>query len=343
MTVSFDQKFSSVVAGIGYYVPEQVVTSKFVDEQLNGIRYLGVGNMIEKIAGIKERRYASSKMQASDIAVLAARDALEQAGLTATDVDTVLFTACSRDIAEPATANVVQAKLGAVRARAMDVTNACNSALSGLEVMNSLIASGKTKVGLVVAGEKLSTVVNWNLKNIGDLKTGFAALTLGDGGGAMVLTANNNHEKRGIAASYFVSDGKEWPLSVVLGGGTLSPRNLDDTYFRSDSLKLNKLALKYVPYVIEKVMKITGWSFDELDLAVPHQVTVSVAEKIAKRVKFPFEKVMITVDRFGNTGAASTLMALREAINQGRVTKGSKVMLVGGAAGFSAGAITLIL
>jgi len=337
-------KIASVVAGVGYYVPEQVITSKDVDARLNGIRHLNVGNMVENITGVKERRYASSNIQASDLAVEAARDALEQAGMSPSDLDVILFTSCSRDLAEPATANIVQAKLGAVRARVMDVTNACNSFLSGLEVMDALIAGGRAKAGLVVAGEKLSTVVNWNLKNASELQSGFAALTLGDGGGAMVLIEKNNHDNRGILGTYFVSDGKEWPLSVVMGGGTISPRNnLNDTYFWSDSLKLNRLAMKHVPRVIEHVMKMIKWTPADIDLVVPHQVSLSVAHKIARRFDYPFEKIMMVLDRYGNVGAASTPIALREAIREGRVKKGSSIMLLGGAAGFSAGAIGLIL
>jgi 3-oxoacyl-[acyl-carrier-protein] synthase-3 len=335
---------ASVVAGVGSYLPEEIITSKDVDTRLGAIRYLSPGNMVENITGVKERRYAPNDMQASDLAVEAARDAMEQAGISPDDLDVILFTACSRDLAEPATANIVQAKLGAARARVMDVTNACNSFLSGLEVMDALIARGLAKVGLVVSGEKLSTVVDWDLKNTSELESGFAALTLGDGGGAMVVTENNNHEKRGILATYFVSDGKEWPLSVVMAGGTISPRNnINDTYFKSDSLRLNRLAIKHVPHVIEQVMKITGWTPADVDLVVPHQVSLSIAQKIARKFNWPIEKVMMVLDRYGNTGAASTPIALREAIREGRLRKGSGILLLGGAAGFSAGAVTLIL
>lgn len=336
--------FYSVVAGVGSYVPEQIITSKDIEERLKDIRYLSAGNMVENITGVKERRYAPSDMQASDLAVEAARDAMEQAGISPIDLDVILFTACCRDVAEPATANIVQAKLGATRARVMDVTNACNSFLSGLEVMDALIAGGRAKTGLVVSGEKLSTVVDWDLKNTSDLERGFAALTLGDGGGAMVLTENKNQEERGIVASYFVSDGKEWHLSVVMAGGTVSPRNnIGDTYFKSDSLRLNRLAIRHVPYVVEKLAKITGWTSEDVDLVVPHQVSLSIAQKLARKFNWPLERVIMVLDRFGNTGAASTPIALREAIREGKVKKGSSVLLLGGAAGFSAGAVLLIL
>lgn len=335
---------ASVIAGIGSYLPEQVVTNSDVDEKLNGLKYLNVGKMLENITGVKERRYSPVGMQASDLAVLAAKKALRNSGYNPSDLDTILYTSCSRDLGEPATASIIQSKLGAINAkRVMDVTNACSSFYSGLEIMNSFISTGITKVGLVLSGEKLSTVVNWNLKTPSDLKTGFAALTLGDGGGAFVLTENTKKENRGIVASHFFSDGREWKLSVVMGGGTISPRNFEDTYFKCDSLRLNRLALKHIPDVVEQVLNIAGYTRKDLDLVIPHQVSYSIIEKIAKRINCPMDKVMVTLDRLGNIGAASIPIALDIATQEGRAGKGSRVLLAGGAAGFSAGAVLLIL
>ncbi|MGQ0793595.1 MAG: 3-oxoacyl-ACP synthase III family protein [Deltaproteobacteria bacterium] len=335
----------SVVSGIGSYLPDGAVTSREVDERLADLKYLNVSHMVESITGVKERRHAPEGVHASDIAVFAAKDALSNSGHSPEDVDTILYTSCSRDLTEPATASIVQAKLGAVNARrVMDVTNACNSFLSGLEVINSLIAVGQTKIGLVVAGERLSTVVNWNLKNPMELKTGFAALTLGDGGGAFVVTPNSENGKRGIVGSHFFSDGREWELSVVRGGGTISPRNnLPDTYFHCDSLRLNRLAMKHIPEAVEGALEQSGFSLEEIELVVPHQVSLSICEKIASKFNYPMEKIMVTLDRYGNMGAASIPFALKEAVKQGRVFKGSPVLLLGGAAGFSAIGTILVL
>jgi len=335
----------ALIAGVGSYLPDQVVTNKDVDARLNGIGYLNVGNMVENIVGVKERRYAPSGMHSSDLAVLASREALEDASLNPDDLDTILYTSCSRDLAEPATASIVQSKLGALKAeRVMDVSNACNSFLSGLELMNSMIASGLTKVGLVVSGEKLSTVVNWGLRDQSELKLGFAALTLGDGGGAMVLTSNNGNKKRGIIASSFYADGKAWNLSVVKGGGTISPRNAEDSYFTCDSVRLNVMAVRHVPTVIDNVLELSGYNLDEdIDLIVPHQVSYSMIEKLSKHYDYPIGRMMVILDRYGNLGAASIPVALKEAIHQERVGKGSNILFVVGAAGFSAGAIIVTL
>lgn len=340
-----NNKPHSLIAGVGSYLPKHVITSLDVNERLNSIKYLNVGNKIESIVGVKERRYAADDIQASDLGVQAALGALEDSGLTPNDLDTILYTSCSRDLGEPATACIIQSKLGALNAkRVMDVTNACNSFLSGLEVMNSMIACGLTKVGLVVSGEKLSTFVNWELKDLSELKEGFAALTLGDGGGAMVVVANNGDENRGIIASNFFSDGRAWDLSVVMGGGTISPRNVEDSYFLCDSIKLNSMAVKHLPTVIDNVLETSGYNLHEdIDLVVPHQVSYSIIEKLSRRYNYPIERIMVTLDRYGNLGAASVPVALKEAIRQGQVSKGSCILFVVGAAGFSAGAMIVTL
>lgn len=335
---------ASVIAGVGSYVPEQIITNKDVNDRLNGLGYLNVGNLIEKITGVKERRYAPDGIQASDLGVMAAKEALEEANLTPEDIDTILFTSCSRDLGEPSTASIVQSKLGAVRAeRVMDVANACNSFLSGLEIIDSMVSTGLTKVGLVVSGEKLSTFVDWSVDNPSDLKAAFAAFTLGDGGGAMIVTENRNQDERGINSSHFFSDGTHWNLSVVMGGGTISPRNAEDSYFRCDSLKLNSLALKYIPLVIERALEESGYTNEDIDLVVPHQVSYSVIEHISKRFNYPIEKIMVTLDRYGNIGAASVPIALGKALKEGKVHRGSRIVLVVGAAGFSAGSMVVTI
>jgi 3-oxoacyl-(acyl-carrier-protein) synthase III len=333
------------IAGVGSYLPQQVITSIDIDKRLNGLSYLNVGKMIENITGVKERRYATDDMQASDLAVQAAFAALEDANVTPNDVDTILFTSCSRDLGEPATACLVQSKLGALKAtRVLDITNACNSFMSGLELMNSMMATGLSKVGLVVSGERLSTFVNWHLTDPSELKRGFAALTLGDAGGAMVLLPRNGDEKRGILASSFYSDGREWNLSVVMGGGTISPRNIQDSYFICDSLKLSSLALKHLPSVINTALETAGYDLHrDIDLVIPHQVSYSIVEKLSKKMDYPMDKIMVTLSRYGNLGAASVPVALKEAVSDGRVGKGSNVLFVVGAAGFSASAMVVTL
>lgn len=337
-------KYSTIVAGVGYYVPETIITSDYVNSRFDTKLGQKIGSMVQTITGVKERRYAPPGTNSSDLAVKAANIALEKAGVSPENIDVLVFASASRDIAEPATANVVQEKLRANKAHVFDVGNACNSFVNAVDIVDSFIKSGRCEIGLVASGEVLSTtVVNWNLKSFKDLELGFAAFTLGDGGGAFVLKGMNRDDGRGIRGTFFQSYGEHWELSIVRGGGTMSPRNIEDTYFMSHSIKLNRLALKYMPLAVMEILKKVGWKPGEIDIVVPHQVSERITRKLSKRVRIPMEKIVLTLYKYGNCAAASIPIALGEAIDEGRANKGDKVLLVGGAAGFSAGAIALVL
>jgi len=335
---------SSYVAGSGHYVPDTVVASADIDQRL-AMERNGVGRLVESLTGVRERRHAPPGANASDMAVPAARQALERAGRSPEDVDLLIFAACSRDLSEPATANIVQAKLGAVNAHVFDLSNACNSFVNALAVADAQIATGRAKCALVCSGELSSAWVNWGLKNRAELEGGFAALTLGDGGGAWLLEPANDADGRGLLASAFFSDGRNWELCVVRSGGSMAPRPLDesDTYFVSHTVPLNQLAVEHTPRVIARVLEETGWTLDDLDLVAPHQVSTAMTTEICRLQNFPLERVSSTVERYGNCAAASIPIAYGDALDAGRIGPGSKVMLVGSAAGFGAAAMTLVV
>lgn len=337
-------QYSTIIEGVGHYVPDTIITSEYINSRFDSKLGQKVGTMVQAITGIKERRYAPPGTNSSDLAAKAGKIALEKAGVAPDEVDVMAFASASRDLAEPATANIVQQKLGLSKAHVFDVGNACNSFINAVDIVDSFIKSGRCKIGLVTSGEVLSTtVVNWNMKSFKDLETGFAAFTLGDGGGAFLMRRTNTNDGRGIKASSFQSYGEHWELSIVRGGGTISPRNADDTYFRSHSIKLNRLALRYIPIAVGETLKKVGWDADEIDLVVPHQVSERIARKVSKRARIPIEKVMLTLHKYGNCAAASIPIALGEAMNEGMVKRGDKVLLVGGAAGFSAGSIAIVM
>jgi 3-oxoacyl-(acyl-carrier-protein) synthase III len=332
-----------VIAGVGKYVPETVVSSKAVAERADLWGKLKVpSGAIERLTGVKERRFAVDGEASSDMAARASEVALRQAGVLPEQIDTLIFAAASHDISEPATANIIQDKLGARNAHVMDVKNACNSFLNAMDILDSLIRTGRCKVGLVASGEVLSRCINWEINSLQEFELGFAALTLGDGGGAVVLKAAEDGG-RGILSSGFMSDGGAWELATIKAGGTKYMLDGSLPYFISHSAQLSKLALRHVPPLVKAVLEKTGWRMEHVDLAVPHQVTGRIIAKISKVIKLPLDKVMITLDRYGNTAAASIPIALAEAMESGRIGRGSRVMLVGGASGFSAGAITLVL
>ena len=172
--------------------------------------------------------------------------ALQRAGVTPEELDVVIIAAASHDIAEPATANILQAKLGAVNAHCLDTKNACNSFLNGIDIMDAFMKTGRCRVGLVAAGEVLSKFVNWDIKTVEELELGFSAFTLGDGGGAVVFKAEED-VGRGVRKTRFTSDGRCWELATIMGGGTLCPFDLSKNYFVSHSADINRLAIRHIP------------------------------------------------------------------------------------------------
>ncbi len=337
------RRVATVIAGVGKYVPERVMTSEYIEKKIGFEEKFNMPlGSIEKISGVRERRYAAPNQVSSDMAYEASKMALERAGVAPEELDVIIFASASHDIAEPATANILQDKLNAVNAHVMDTKNACNSFLNGVDVMDAFMQTGRCRVGLVAAGEVLSKFVNWDIDTLEELGLGFSAFTLGDGGGATVFKAEAE-QGRGIRRSRFNSVGSAWELATIKGGGTLYPFDLSQIYFVSHSAGINKLALKYIPSTMLSLIKESGWKPEDVELVVPHQVTRGITERIMRIVNMPIEKAMITVNKYGNTAAASIPLALADALEEGKAKSGSKIMLVGGASGFSVGIITVVL
>jgi 3-oxoacyl-(acyl-carrier-protein) synthase III len=337
------QRIASVIAGVGKYIPEKVMTSEYIEKAVGFEEKFNMPiGTIEKITGVRERRYVNDAQISSDMAYEASKVALETAGVTPEELDVVIFASASHDIAEPATANILQAKLGAINAHCLDTKNACNSFLNGMDIMDAFMKTGRCRVGLVAAGEVLSKFVNWDIETVGELGLGFSAFTLGDGGGAVVLKAEDD-EGRGIHKTIFRTDGRAWELATIKGGGTLCPFDTSQNYFVSRSADINRLAIRHIPPIIKSLIMSNGWELGDVDLVVPHQVTRSITERLMRIVGLPLEKAMITLDKYGNSAAASIPMALADAVEEGRVKTGSKVMLVGGASGFSVGVVMVVL
>lgn len=336
---------TNYIVSIGAYLPEKTICTVDIEKKLRFPQDLGLSpGTLEKLTGCREHREVDPHVNASDLAVFASQQAMSQAHMLPADLDLLIFCACSQDITEPATANIIQEKIKAKHAQVMDVKNACNSFINGIDIADSMIKTGKAKNALICTGEVLSRYVDYNIKTRKDLALRAAGLTLGDGGGAVVLQANGLNG-RGIKGSRFISDGAQWRLAVVTAGGTMYPRAPVDpslTYFQSDSERIIALARERVPIVIRGVLKDVGWKPKDVDLVIPHQVTVKIIKEISETVGIEFDKNVVTLDRYGNTAAASIPIAMNYALESKRLQPGMKILLVGGAAGFSAGAIALI-
>jgi 3-oxoacyl-[acyl-carrier-protein] synthase-3 len=339
-----EARVNAVITGTGRYLPDDVWTSDMVESEVdrhsNG--WTIPKGVIRMATGVVERRYASNGAPSSELANQAARRALEVAGLEPKAIDYLIFASASQDVAEPATANILQASLGCERAAVVDIKNACNSFLNGLDVAQAFIETGRAERVLVATGERLSPTIKWRIADDADLAVRLAALTLGDAGAAFVVEASSDRD-RGVLRGAFESDGRHWELSTVLGGGSRHGFDPARRFFECRSTKLQRLAVDHVPPLITDVLMKLDWTLDDLALVVPHQVSRSVIERIASLLGFAPERCMVTLDRFGNTAAASIPLALDVALEAERVTAGDKVLLVGGAAGFSAAVIPLVL
>jgi 3-oxoacyl-(acyl-carrier-protein) synthase III len=333
------------LAGIGHYLPETVITSADIEERVRAasseVRLPAI--VLEALSGVRTRRYVDEGQVSSDLAAEAAQRALTMAGRVIGDVDTVIFASASQDIAEPATANVLQEKLGCDRASVFDVKNACNSFLNGLDVAQALIQTDRADCVVVAAGEVLSGTVKWHLEDAAELRLRGAAFTLGDGGGAAVVERAHDDGAGGIfGPAEFESSGRFWRLSTVLGGGSLLWDDPEGRYFECDSRALEEIGADVVPQVIARVLKRMDWEPEDVDRVVPHQVSVRAMRRVADLSGIPFERCELTLPFVGNTAAASIPIALSLGVEAGRIRTSDRVLLVGGAAGFSAAAMPLI-
>lgn len=333
----------SVIAGVGYYLPRHVVATEEISRRVfEASRFMIPNGLIQRLTGIAERRFRDDEEQSSDLACKAVQVAMERAGVSPEDVDLLIFAACTQDIAEPATANILQEKLGMRNAQVFDAKNACNSFLTGLDIADSHIRAGKARCAVVAVGETLSLTVNWGIRSVDDLRSRLSSLTLGDGGGAVVLTGSSNGTGRGILTSGFRSYGEKWRLATVLAGGSMHRFNADYAYFTSSSQALMDAALEHIPGVVADVLDRVGWKPSDVDVACAHQVSEDMVHKLAEKCGIGMDKTIVSVTDCGNTAAASIPICMGRAFEQDRLKPGSRVLLVGGAAGFSVAAVPLV-
>ena len=280
--------------------------------------------------GIRERRLADPGVGAADMGAAAARVALERAGIGAKDVDMLLVSTATPDRLLPSTACDVQALLGASNAGSYDFATACSGFLYGLSLAEAHIAAGQARTVLVIATERMSSIVDW-----GDRST---CVLFGDGAGAAVVQPAE--DGRGILSSFMKSDGTLAELLYRPGGGARIPFDLAVLDEKSHLVKMAgpevfKAAVRSMCEAAEQALQRAGVTSEEIDLLVPHQANNRIIEATAKYAGIPMDKVFVNVDRYGNMSSASVPVALDEAREQGRVQDGSLVLMVAFGAGFT--------
>ncbi len=314
--------------GLGVAVPERVLTNADLEKMLDTSH-----EWIVERTGIRERHIAAADTSVAMLAEQASRDAMDEAGIGPEDVDAIILGTATPDRLLPATACDLQALLGADKAAAFDISAACPGFVYGLGVAEGFIASGLAETCLVVGAEKLSTITDYTDRS--------TAILFGDAAGAAVVQRADAGD-RGILSMFLRSDGKLAPLLYRPGGGACAPISTKVVEERSHFMKMAgrevfKAAVRTMAQACDEALRRAGVSADDIDLLVPHQANIRIIEATAKHAGMPMDKVMVNVDRFGNTSSASIPLAIDQAIAEGRVKRGSLLLLVAFGAGFTWG------
>jgi 3-oxoacyl-[acyl-carrier-protein] synthase-3 len=337
----------SQIKSLGVYLPERIIDNEEIAALIDAPTTLknNLPKLIERLTGIKTRHYAKENTSPSELAVKAGWQALETANLSIYDIDTLIFAATDTDVIEPATANVVQAKMGISKINAFDVKNACNSVLQALNVANSLIATGAAHRILIVSGEVGSYAVNRKIGSKEELRTKLGGLTLGDAGAAIIVEPSDGN--LGFLEFNLMSMGEYWHLCHVPEhiDWRSRPEKMSDYQFYLDLPELGKLIGKNtIPYFKEynryRQQEHQEIPFhDHLDLIIGHQISKRFIEEVRQALKIPPHKSMVTVEYLGNTASTAIPLALYKAIEQGLVQcgTGQEVMFFGAASGYSIG------
>jgi 3-oxoacyl-[acyl-carrier-protein] synthase-3 len=321
----------SRIISTGSYLPEKVLTNfdleKLVDTS---------DEWITERTGIKERRIASKDQAASDLAYEASKIALEKASLKADDIDLIIVATVTGDMLFPSTACMLQKRIGAKNAVGFDINAACSGFLYGLYIADSFIKSGMHKKILIVGTEVLSKITDWDDRT--------TCVIFGDGAGAVVIEPTE--EDRGILSVHINSDGNMWELLYMPGGGSRHPASIDSIKNRLHYIKMKgnevfKFAIRTLEDLVIKTLNENRLDSSKLSLLIPHQANMRIIQATAERLGIPLDKVIINIDKYGNTSAASIPIALDEAITSGRINDGDYILLEAFGGGFTS-ASTLI-
>lgn len=302
--------------GIGHYVPEHVLTNQDLEKMVDTS-----DEWIRTRTGIEERRIADDDMNTSDMAYLASKKALENANIKAEDLDLILVATVTPDYPFPSVGCLLQDKLGATKAAAMDVSAACAGFMYGMITASQFINNDTYKNILVVGVEKLSKITNWEDRN--------TAVLFGDGAGAAVVGPVT--EGRGILSFELGSD----------GSGSKHLYQEPQGFMEMNGREVFKFAVRQMGQSAVNVIEKAGLTKEDVDFLVPHQANIRIMEASRQRLELPIEKMATTVKKYGNTSSSTIPIALSEAMEEGRVKEDDVVVLVGFGGGLTWGAVAL--
>lgn len=273
--------------------------------------------------GIRQRRIAQDDMTSADMAIEAARRALEMANRTHEEIDLIVTGTVTPDYRLPSNSCILQEKMGFPNAVAFDVVAACAGFINALSIAQSYISTGVHQRALVIGTEKLSSITNYKDRN--------TCVLFGDAAGAAIVEPSTNGT--GVLSAYMKSDGSMRDWLWMPTGGTRKPYTADFAYDGSDKIQMAgsdvfKVAVKMMADAVHKALKSAGLTADDVSLVIPHQANIRIIEALAKRLHLSMDKVFLNIEKYGNTSAASVPLALDEANRAGRIKPGDNVVLV---------------
>jgi 3-oxoacyl-[acyl-carrier-protein] synthase-3 len=306
------------IIGTGSYAPARVLTNYELEKMVDT-----TDTWIRTRTGISERRIAAEGENTSDMAVQAARAAMEQAEVHPEEIDLIIVATVTPDTFFPATACWVQKKLGAFNAACFDVSAACSGYLYSLEIAQQFISTHVYNTVLIIGADKLSAITDWTDRN--------SCVLFGDGAGAAIL--RNRPNSHGVISTNMGADGSFTDILVMPGGGTRCPITKENVDQRLNTIKMvgkevYKQAVTSMFNAANKVLADAGLSYQDIACVIPHQANLRIIEAIAERMGLPMDKFYVNLDRFGNTSAAAVAMALDEAHRTGRIRVGDHILLV---------------
>jgi len=315
----------SILRGIGSYVPEKILDNKELS-----LKVETSDDWIRTRTGIRERRIAASDQPTSELALNAARKAIEAAQIQTDQIDLVIVATITPDMVFPSTACILQHKLGLGKVACFDLEAACSGFLYSLDVADGMLASGRYKCALVIGAEKMSSILDWEDRT--------TCVLFGDGAGAaIIMTEGDGPNLVGFRSG---ADGSNPSLLHQPAGGSKQPASIASIENREHFLKMNgkeifKSAVRVMEKATRELLKANGLETQDVDHVIPHQANVRIVESMAQRLEIPLEKFFCNLDRHGNTSAASIPIAFDEACQRGLFRKGEIGVLVAFGAGLT--------
>lgn len=319
------------IIGFGKYLPDTILTNADLEKMIDTS-----DEWITQRTGIKERRVARDDEATSDMALRAAEAAIKNAKLKAKDLDLIIVATITPDMFFPSTACILQKRLNVDSIPAFDINVACSGFIYGLVLAAQFIKNGTYKYVLVVGAEKMSSVTDWKDRS--------TCVLMGDGAGAAIL---GEVKEGGILSSYLGADGSKGDLLKMPAGGSRIPASIESVESRLHFLKMegNELFKHAVKIMAEAALRATeplGLKGKDIDLVIPHQANIRILRAVAKRMGIdPEKKLYLNIEKYGNMSAASSAVALAEAVEEGRIKKNDIILLVAFGAGLTWGALVI--